>query len=411
MTKQADRDIFIKLKEQQILKDSDFNRDKFPNLWNLSSGYFFGHLPIPKEKKKPEFVFIKNYENGKQLHAEKEVTIAEWNMIWEVGHLRTDFFWQKLPKELEWLKNYEGENIYLVPDHKDFLHQTYSPLFHLLPYKVRKQFRLPLLKKGNWPFITDYQSHLLDDIFKINFESQLSKAFAHHIWPLLDSQSNLQSYANNDSITLLAHNLKFWLPSMYSVLEEEILNFGRIEPKSVEQVNRIAILQSQYPELDIKMPLKGGNIWTGEDEAWHFTKRLVKHADSNGQLRGIIDAVRTNRIQDDFSEKWSYAKEDFERKLYSKRSKVKVNFVELNECVAIHSQTSELDNNYLWDDLLSIIDNKERRVVVLLRKGITNHQDISELLGYKNHSPVTKTLKRIRKKAAIQLDIKPRVKK
>jgi hypothetical protein len=28
----------------------------FQNLWNLSSGFLLGHLPIPKEKKQPEFV-------------------------------------------------------------------------------------------------------------------------------------------------------------------------------------------------------------------------------------------------------------------------------------------------------------------------------------------------------------------
>ena len=389
------------------MHDHEYDRDLFPNLWNLSSAFFFGHLPVPKDNKKPEFVFIKDYYEEKRF-TEKSMTIAEWNMIWEVGHLRTDFFWRKLPKELEWLKKYEGENIYLVPDQKDYPYQTYCPLFHLLPFQTRKKFNLPLIKKGKWPFTLDFDRHFIGDLFNSNFSSQLSQAFAYHIWPLLDNQNRLNAFSNNDSIFVLTHNLKFWMPHIYSLIEEKMQEFGRVEPESQKQIKKIKKLQKKYPEIDIKLPLRGGDIWTGEDEAWHFTKELIAKADANGQLRNTIDAIKSNRIQDDFSDKWSYAKEDFERKLYSKRNKVKVNFVELDEFIPIHSQTSEIDNNILWDDLISLVDKKEKRVVVCLKKGITLHKEISEVLGYKNHSPVTKSLKKIREKAIKELDIRPR---
>ena len=51
---------------------------------------------------------------------------------------------------------------------------------------------------------------------------------------------------------------------------------------------------------------------------------VVEAADARGRLRAIIDAVRSNRVEDDFSDRWSYAREDFERKLYHKRNKVRV---------------------------------------------------------------------------------------
>lgn len=404
---QIEDDILLEIKNDMLLNETEFSRDEFPNLYNLSSAFIFGHLPIPKEKKRPEFVFLKDYYQNQKRRAEKEVTIAEWNMIWEVGHLRTDFFWGKLPTELEWLKDYEGENIYLIPDQKDFPYQTYAPLFHLLPKTTRNKFSLPLIKKGNWPFTVDFDSHLIGDLFKNNFLTQFSNAFAYHIWPLLDRQNKLNAFSENDSITLLAHNLKYWLPSMYSVIEDAVQEFGRVEPQSKDQLKKIKTIQKQYPEIDVKLPLMGGHVWLGEDEAWEFTKRLVDKADENGQLRNIIDTIKSNRVHDDFSDKWSYAKEDFERKLYSKRNKVKVNFIEIDETTPIHSQTSEIDNNLLWDDMLSLVDKKERRVVVCLKKGITNHKEISEILGYKNHSPVTKTIKKIRDKAIKELDIKP----
>ena len=89
-------------------------------------------------------------------------------------------------------------------------------------------------------------------------------------------------------------------------------------------------------------------------------------------------------------------KEDFERRLYKKRSKCNVTFVEFDETVPVHGPTVEYDHNLLWDDLLAIADRKERSILVLLRAGETNLGDIASLLGYKNHSPVSKKLASMR---------------
>ena len=109
----------------------------------------------------------------------------------------------------------------------------------------------------------------------------------------------------------------------------------------------------------------------GEDEAWEVTRDLVDEADRDGRLRGIIDAVRSNRVEDDFTDQWSYAKEDFERKLYHKRTKVKVTFVELSDTIPVHGPRSEVFEELLWEDFLALLYHKERRVVVLLRNGVT----------------------------------------
>jgi len=60
----------------------------------------------------------------------------------------------------------------------------------------------------------------------------------------------------------------------------------------------------------------GSDLWRGEAEAAEALQWTVDKADAGGQLRGILDAVRSNRVEDDFSEHWSYAREDFERKLW-----------------------------------------------------------------------------------------------
>ena len=71
-------------------------------------------------------------------------------------------------------------------------------------------------------------------------------------------------------------------------------------------------------------PRYGDEIWVGEEEAWTMTQYIVEDADAGGRLRAILDAVRSHRVVDDFSARWSFEREDFERKLYRKRSKVKV---------------------------------------------------------------------------------------
>jgi DNA-directed RNA polymerase specialized sigma24 family protein len=110
--------------------------------------------------------------------------------------------------------------------------------------------------------------------------------------------------------------------------------------------------------------------------------------------------VRSNRVEDDFSPHWSYAREDFERKLYRKRSKVRVRFVELTDTIPVQGPETEVEDDIVFGDFLALLDERERQIVVLLRSGITRVGDVAAVLGYQNHSPVSKRLARIRRKAA-----------
>ena len=67
-----------------------------------------------------------------------------------------------------------------------------------------------------------------------------------------------------------------------------------------------------------------GDARVGESEAWEATNELMEIADRHGRVRGILDAIRPNKVEEDFSNKWTYEREYFERKLYRKRNKIKV---------------------------------------------------------------------------------------
>ena len=133
----------------------------------------------------------------------------------------------------------------------------------------------------------------------------------------------------------------------------------------------------------------------GEQEALEATSEMVEHADRHGPLRSIIEAIKSNRVEEDFSPIWSFAREDFERKLYRKRNKVKIQFVQLDDTIPTHGPDAEVHENRLWQSLFAVLNPKERRIVICLRSGVTKLTDVATLLGYANHSAVSKALKKI----------------
>ncbi|GAA1382266.1 hypothetical protein [Catellatospora chokoriensis] len=147
-------------------------------------------------------------------------------------------------------------------------------------------------------------------------------------------------------------------------------------------------------------PRTGGDVWCGQGEANLMVQRTIEAADHHGRLRDILDAVRSNRVEEDFSDRWTFAREDFERKLYHKRLKVKVRFVELTDVIPVQSPETEIVGNLVTGDFLAILDERERQVVVLLTSGVTKLTEIAEIMGYRNHSPISKRLARIREQAA-----------
>jgi hypothetical protein len=180
---------------------------------------------------------------------------------------------------------------------------------------------------------------------------------------------------------------------------------GRVKIENSKQAKLLKKLQANCPpQFTPARPLFGGDIWAGESGAWEATRDMVEIADRHGRLRGILDAIRSNRVEEDFSSRWSYEREDFERKLYRKRNKIKVQFVELDDTIPVHGPETDVEENLLWQSLLAILNPKEHRVAICLRSGVSRVATISQLLGYANHSPVSKALKRIREKVKNLLD-------
>lgn len=393
----------LKWAQESLAKGDDLEPDRFPHLGNISAAHFFTFIPRPKKVISPEFAYVplpaRGSDNNERFWRAHNL-VAEWNMAWEAAQIRPDFFGQMgaLSPDLAWLTNYASHNLYLLPGRPSPRYWSCAVLHHLLPRRTLERFRLPLLRRGLWPYYTDVPH--IDPLLPADYEENLSQAFAFHIWPLLDSGSKLPSYRKDDSLRVLAHNLDYWIPYAYEVASEYARQLGRSSFDNNKQAMKLSALRKALPDdILADRPLMGGTLWMGEAEAWDATKAIVQRADDRGRLRAIIDTIRSNRVEEDFSACWSRAREDFERKLYHKRAKVKISFIELDETIPVHGPEAEIHEHLLWQDFLAFLDTKEKAIVVLLRNGETKLKDISQKLGYANHSPVSKALRRIRDKA------------
>lgn len=391
------------LLKSYVIDESQIDKHSYPCLRTISSAFIFQFQAVPNIVEQPEYVYIPERfllgEQGRNI----SLFISEWNMSWESAQARFDLFGDNFPKQLEWLEKFKGNNIYLIPYGKDNKYGSYSPIYNLLPIKWIKRYRLPFLQNNLWP-ASPFQAKV-NYLLPTDIDSRLSGAFGSYIWPLLNSQSKMSAYDSNESIKILAHNLDYWVPHINKTIEERMRAFPTCDFVDEKQRELIYEVSRSAPTgIVVQRPLKGGLVWEGEEDAWEVAKEIVETADKYGKLREIIDAIKSNRVEDDFSDRWSYEKEDFERKLFNKRSKFKVKFVELDETISVQGHETEVTENIFWEDFMGLLDKKEKQVVVLIRSGYTKLGEVSSVLGYANHSPVSKALKKIRKKLEFYID-------
>jgi len=362
-----------------------------PALYNISAGMMFAGVVRPVEPQLPDYVAIEMEQRSLELGGQ----VGMWNLLWEAGQFRRRFFdAEELPEPIARIADLGDINTILVPRTQSRYFE-YEALFHLLPKATLDRFGLPLLRRGQWPFMADHCN--LDHFLPADFGERLAKAWAWTIWPHLNSGSRLGAFSKDDPIRLLAHNLDFWVPPITTVVQETLRTFPVVDKGKT--VGPVPLEDGGFLDGAVTgNPRMGGPIWMGEEEAAEKVAETIDAADSTGRLRGILEAVRQHRAEDDFSAQWSNAREDFERKLYRKRNKIQVRFVELTDTIPIQGPQSEVLGNLVTSDFLALLDSKQREIVVLLSSGYRQHE-IAEHLGYANHSPISKKLAQIRQAA------------
>ena len=390
------------LMRQEFLSSADeCTPELYPYMSNMSAAFIYDAVLQATEPEPVEYVTLKMSEPDGEARMKKELLVAQWNMLWEAGQYRRRLFeYDELPEDMRKIADVGDVNIMFVPRTRSRYYE-YAPLLHLLRRSTLEKFHLPLVRAGSWPFMMDTVNP--DQFLPPDFEQRLAQAWSWEIWHRLMPGSPLGAFSKNDPIRLLSHNLDFWIPPITDTISMTLETFPQVDKGVAEHL--VSLEDGSVLEGAVRSnPRKGGPIWIGEDEAAEVIDWTVDTADSTGNLRSILDAVRSNRVEDDFSDRWSFAREDFERKLYNKRSKHRVRFVELKDTVPVVGPESEILGELVTNDFLALLDKQNRQIVVLLSSGVTKKSEIAQILGYANHSAVSKRLIRIREKASEYFD-------
>lgn len=372
--------------------------DAYPSLRNMSAAFMFSAVVRPLEPTEPEYatVFL-DPGLGSEASIKAAVAVSKWNMLWEAGQFRRRFFDEdELPEPMAAIADLGDVNLTFVPRTRSRYYE-YAPMLHLLPKQTMESFGLPVLRGCEWPFLAEYDR--IDDLLPDDFETRLSRAWAYRVWRHLESGSRMRAFTSDDPIKLLAHNLDFWVPAVTATIQDRLREFPEVDKgKDPSELGVPVTLDdgSILPGAITGHPRMGGAVWMGEEEADRVVEDVVERADETGHLRGILDAIRSHRIEDDFSDHWSYAREDFERKLHGKRRKVKVTFVEVPDTTPVQGPESEVVGNLITNDFMALLDPRNQQIVVLLNSGFTSTTEIADILGYANHSAVSKRLAKIR---------------
>jgi hypothetical protein len=374
--------------------------EMYPRLWNISAGFMCKAVVRPQHPARPEYVTVPLRPGiWDDTNLTLSLAISKWNLLWEAAQFRRRFFdEEELPPPLYKVADQGDVNVIFVPRTESRYHE-YAPLFHLLPRAALARHGLPLLAGGQWPFLQQLVN--VDGFLPADFQNRLARAWAGTVWRHLMPQphSGISKFTADDPIRLLAHNLDFWIPPVTQVIEDYLREFPVVDEGVA--TGPVPLKDgSVLPGAVAANPRMGGDIWRGEEESAEAVRRTVEAADADGRLRGILDAVRSHRCEDDFSPQWSGAREDFERKLYHKRSKVQVRFVELTDTIPVHGPEAEVIDQMLFGDFLALLDTRDRTIVVLLRSGFTKLTEVAEAMGYRTHSAVSKRLNHILRQAA-----------
>ena len=387
-------------RRESVLLDPDHVHaasDMYPRLWNISAGMLYKGVIRAEVPVATEYVTVGMHSGPDDRDRDTSLAVAQWNLLWEAAQFRRRFFGDDdLPPQLRAVADRGDINVVFIPRTKSRYYE-HAPLFHLLPRATADRHGLPLLHGGQWPFLNQFTD--VDPYLPVDFEARLSRAWAAAMWRHLSPGSPISGFTSDDPIRILAHNLDFWIPPVTEVIQEVLRGLPEVDHGITERPPPMtdgSVLKGAVTAN----PRVGSDLWAGEEEAAQVVAWTVEKADADGRLRGILDAVRSNRVEDDFSQRWSYAREDFERKLYRKRSKIRVRFVELTDAIPVQGPETEVVDRMVYGDFLALLNERDRQIVVLLYSGITNLTEIGDIMGYSSHSPISKRLTRIRKQAA-----------
>jgi hypothetical protein len=121
----------------------------------------------------------------------------------------------------------------------------------------------------------------------------------------------------------------------------------------------------------------------------------LEAADRTGNLRAIVEALRFNPAEDESSNMWStLARPSIGSCVGSGEGRGEVRRAHRHD--PVRGPSSGFDDSLVTNEFLAIIDERNRKIVILLNCGFTKAAETAEALGCAHRSAVFKRLTTIR---------------
>ena len=223
---------------------------------------------------------------------------------------------------------------------------------------------------------------------------------------------NKLHFANDSPLRLLAGDTRFWMSRLYRVAADRSEWFEEAHNDDWDPLEKIeAAARQQLPAEDqdryvIRRPLMGGDLWDPENpaECDEIIDEMLDGGSVMESLHPVLDVLHSHRTHEDFSDRYSWVKGDFERSFYSKRSRVKVSLVEtVDDLPAWEATEPEGYGRVLFRDLMCFVEPKNRHIILALRQGKTV-SEIARENGLNGHAAISRRVKQIKAKLRKLLD-------
>jgi hypothetical protein len=353
-----------------------------------------------------ELVFLDNVLDRRNGFHEIIDRIAQWNRRYRGGHFRGADILEWVEEMVPALRHGSNPNLFLVPRINGYT-ELHAMLASVVPEEILRKYGIKKMRADFW---------LLPGLGRKDAEaasayaSAASQAFEEYIWTKLvrGHRQRYEFYDSRSSLRLLAGDSPFWMNRLYRLAVERSEGFQETSDhgekwQSIEELTcklREIIPRDQWSNFVVRRPLMGGDLWDVNDaeDCESVVEEMLGGSGSLGSLHGVLEVLHGCPTHEDFSDKYSWIKEDFERSFYRKRAKVKVTLLEtIDDLPAWSADEPAGYDNILFRDLLSFFDRRDQHIVIAVRQGKTVGEIASEL-GHKGHAAVSRRLTEIKAK-------------
>jgi len=255
----------------------------------------------------------------------------------------------------------------------------YLPLFYFIPEEIAEKRGLADFPRDPYIAVTDEKWRNVYN--NKRFQVMLMDTWAWMMWQCLDIKGGIDNYSKNNPLICMVYDLAMWawLLSQIGITTDFLATY----PHGME-----------VPFLSMEQAAMNGDKFA--NLFWNHP--MLK-------MRKVWDIVKNHRAHGDYSNMPSHVKMDFHRHYYHTRAKTKVESIindygEDGEEKIVYapytpSDFAEIETRMWFDEFLKLLNEKDRKIVTFLEEGYTQ-KEIAEMLGYSNHSGVTKRIKHIR---------------